>query len=81
VTPPIFESYEVAEARESEAGDFMVVASAIVGIAYTQAKCFELVGCTVLCGSHPGAADGEIHRVYRRLADAPAQAPTQGSAG
>jgi hypothetical protein len=69
VTAPIFETYEATQARDGEAGDFLVVSSAIVGVSYTAAKCFALVGCTVLCGSHPGAADGEIVRVYRRLAE------------
>lgn len=71
MTQPIFESYESASERESEAGDFRIICTAIVGVSVTLSAAFELVGCTVLCGSHPGAADGEILRVYRRLADAP----------
>lgn len=80
MTAPIFETYDDAMARDSEPGDFMIVQTPVVGIKYTQATCFELVGCTVVCGSHAGATDGCIARVYRRLADAPApSAPEAGA--
>jgi hypothetical protein len=75
MTAPVFETIEAAEARESEPGDFMIVQTPIVGIKYIQATCFELVGCTVVCGDRPGSADGHIARVYRRLAAPAAGCP------
>ena len=62
---PIFETIEAAEGRPIELGDFMILDTPLVGVKYTQQACFKLVGCTVLCGSHAGATDGRIVRVYR----------------
>jgi hypothetical protein len=69
MTAPIFETADQANARECEPGDFLVVVTPIRGVGYQQPSCFELAGCTVLSGPYPGSVDGEIARVYRRVAE------------